>query len=106
MEEKVVFANDLLASVEDHRKQITIRRGFRSYAIGQPIPVFAATGHEQFYKLIPFRVTHCLAKDITEDHLIEDGFSGHDDMYEQMAAFYPDFGPDSEATVLEFETAL
>lgn len=103
METKIVFANDLLANVERRVKQITIRKGFREFPIGTHLPVFAATGEQQHYDIVPFRVTFCLAKDVPLQNLLDDGFEDRVDMYDSMVTYYPGFGADTPVTVVEFE---
>jgi hypothetical protein len=102
IENSIVFADDLLGSVENGTKNITIRKNFREYIIGMSIPVYSPTGVQQEYNISPERVTWCLAKDVRESELVADGFASHYEMYEGMASFYPGFGPDTPVTVLEF----
>ena len=97
----IAFAENLLPLVEDGRKSITISKGKREYA--EVLTVTDPGGAVQPYQIKVNCQYQYPASLILERHIQMDGFLDLEDMVEGMQSFYPDFGPDTDCTVVLFE---
>ena len=97
----LVIADDLHAPTLDRFKKNTIRSGRRDILPGK-LELRAAGGTLPPITVDVIEVSHKLANQVTDDELFLNGFWNLDDMLEGMRRFYPDFGPRSEVTVVEW----
>lgn len=100
------MANDIAVdqalweNVEKNIKRITIRKGHRDYQPDENVVLYCTQYPELKEEVTLFTVDHCLANEVSLQDLIDDGFEDHDDFYRGMKEYYPDFGPETEVTVI------
>lgn len=100
MADDLAFDETVWADVCKGLVRNTIRNGHRDYQPDEKVVLFCTQYPELKEEVEIFSVNHCLAHEIDAGDINENGFMDHEDMYEGMKQFYPDFGPDSEVTVI------
>ena len=99
----VRFAEHLCARVADGSKRITLRARHRTeIRAGQPVQLVCMESHRRVRaRIVSVRLTTWRGIDRRE--LVDDGFSGSEQMLAIMRGYYPGIGWDDPATVYRWE---
>ncbi|MCZ7861139.1 hypothetical protein O9X98_06935 [Agrobacterium salinitolerans] len=95
----LVIADDLVGPTNAGLKKNTIRAGFRDIEPG-PLELRSASGNHPFIVVDVIEVAHKWASEVNDREITANGFLDLDDMLGGMKRYYPDFGPQSEVTVI------
>ena len=98
--QKLVMADDLMPSVLDGTKRITIRNGHRDIVEGDCEIVNVSQTQRKVVRVNS--VLKTLAGEISLKDLKSDGFRNRKHFIEGMRRFYPDFAPENPATVIKW----
>lgn len=100
--QNLVIADDLVGPTAAGLKKNTIRSG-RRYIVEGRLELKTRSGILGPIIIVDVTsVSHKLAKDVTAEEIARNGFSDVEDMLSGMKRYYPDFGPLSEVTVIEW----
>lgn len=99
------LANDLFAAIEDHGKSLTIRKGIRPIHCGPLLFEPVDPGVEPVEVFVE-KVEVARAKYVRPIIWELDGFASYEAALVGMRRFYPDFGPDTEVTIVHFRLAF
>lgn len=82
-------------------KKITIREGWRDYEPG--FVLFGCPNEPWCVGADITNVRYCLAREVTTEERIDDGFNSYRDMIAGMRRFYGGFNDNSEVTIIRWE---
>lgn len=94
------MAPDLMPSVKNGSKRITIRTGIRDIRLHKTLLIESATNSEDTHTVVPKVIVFSTLGKIPLSFLVEDGFESHQDAVEQMQRFYPDISLFSDVTAV------
>ena len=83
------MAPDLMPSVNNGTKRITIRTGIRDIRLHKNLLIKNATNSKDTHMVVPKVIVFSTLGEIPLNFLVEDGFENHRDALEQMQQFYP-----------------
>lgn len=95
----LVIADDLVGPTKVGLKKNTIRAGFRDIQPGS-LELRSVSGRHPVIVVDVIEVAHKRAREVNDTEITANGFLDLDDMLSGMKRFYPDFGPQSEVTVI------
>jgi hypothetical protein len=95
------LADDLLISVMEGDKEVTIRRGRRDIQLG-PLKFETVSGNDEV-EVEVVEVRYLRVSGVPDDICQEDGFKDWVDFYQGMKKFYPDLDATEECTIIIFE---
>lgn len=96
------LADDLFQGLEEGWKQATIRTGKRDITPGQIMVFEGATNANLKKEVYVHRVSYLVAQDMTDFDAQLDGAETAVDMIKALKRFYPEVGPMSLLTLIEF----
>jgi hypothetical protein len=101
----LVLVDDLLPGIHSGLKKNTMRNGKRDIVLG-PLEFRAASGNGATVSVNVSEVKFSKAADVSEEDCHANGYQDHADMLVSMLRFYPEFGPDSNVTVVAWDKVL
>ena len=96
------LADDLFQGIEEGWKQATIRTGKRDITPGELLVFEGATIPDLTRTVYVHRVSYFVMQDMTDFDAQLDGAETTNEMIEALKHFYPDIGPLSLLTMIEF----
>jgi len=96
------LADDLFQGIEEGWKQATIRTGKRDITPGELLVFEGATIPDLKRTVYVHRVSYLVAQDMTDFDAQLDGAETAGEMVQALKRFYPDIGPMSLLTLIEF----
>jgi hypothetical protein len=96
------LADDLFQGIEEGWKQATIRNGKRDITPGELMMFEGATNEDVIRTVYVHRVSYFVAQDMSDFDAQLDGAETANEMIEALKRFYPDIGPMSLLTLIEF----
>ena len=96
------LADDLFQGIEEGWKQATIRTGKRDITPGELLVFESATIPDLKRTVYVHRVSYLVAQDMTDFDAQLDGVETAGEMVQARKRFYPDVGPMSLLTLIEF----
>jgi hypothetical protein len=98
--QKLKLAEDIFDQLQAG-KRTTIRLGKRDITLGSLL--FESNDLKRESIVTVAKVNYCKLKDVSLDDLINDGFSDHSHMLNEMKRFYPEIEMESWVTVVGFQ---
>jgi hypothetical protein len=101
MAKDILVHPDMKEVVQSKQKQVTIRKGIRSYKQGDRINVGCDS-----YGWYPVEVTDvdfCALGDVPWDAMTDDGFNTFKEMRLALEKFYPDIDYHTDVTIIRWE---
>lgn len=89
---------DYWPAVLSGRKRSTVRRGRRSYVLGDSL---LSTGQQETLVRIT-AIRYCLVRELTEEDAVRDGFNTLDELLEALHHFYPALHSEETVTIVFF----
>lgn len=92
-------------SIRSLTKRTTIRKGYRDVRPGPLVfetPDNTPEEQKDSVEVNVERVIYTRAGEMTDKEARQDGFKDLDDMLEGMKRYYPDFGMNTEVTIIHF----
>lgn len=100
---ELLFGEGFVEALENGRKRITIRHGWRDFEPGELIEAVCAEG-DRFILEITSCVVYQLCT-VPEKDLRDDGFTDYRDAHSVLQRFYPDLTSRSAVSVIRFKVA-
>jgi hypothetical protein len=97
---ELMMAEDLFHLVEEEKKVITIRKGYRSFLPGQKLTIKNVEDDRETVDVKVTRVEYTLAKYVSNQVLELDGFSSYKKFINGMKQYYPDFNTETQVTIV------
>jgi Uncharacterized conserved protein len=98
------LADHLIGQVPHKMSGNTIRTGHRPIMPG-PLSFESVSGSLRPVEVMVDSVRHATAAELTMEEIVLNGSADRDAFMEDMRAFYPDFSPDSDVTVVAWSRA-
>lgn len=90
-----------MRSVKDGTKRITIRKGSRTYGLGN-LKIQNSEDLNDEWMVVISSVTYTRLANVSRDDYTADGFHSLYDMREGLRKYYPDIEWEDEVTVIRF----
>lgn len=97
----IKLSDDLFPALLDGRKRLTIRKGMRSYTLGDAV-LEATHGTREPVPIFIYELSCSPLVDVTEDVLQEDGFKDWEDLAAGLREYYPDLKDADMVTLVRF----
>ena len=94
------MASDLMPSVKNGTKRITVRTGIRDIMLHKTLLIENAENAEDTHTVVPKVIVFSTLGKIPLNFLLEDGFESHQDAVEKMKRFYPNITLFSDITAI------
>jgi hypothetical protein len=101
----LALVDDLFPGIQSGLKNNTMRNGKRDIVPG-PLEFRATSGNGASVVVNVSEVAFSKAADVSEADCIANGYRDQGDMLVGMLRYYPDFGPDSDVTVIAWDRVI